>query len=592
MQVDDLGRSKTSKGEWLVYAATEPGVAAAELLPGIFETALAGLPVPRPMRWGASNTEFVRPVHWVLAVHGGKTVNGRVLGIDIGNVTRGHRFMAPAALTLTRASDYLQRLEDEGFVIADFVERRARIERMVNDAAAACGGRAVVSNTLFDEVTALVEWPVAISGGFDDAFLDLPREVIVATLTNHQRYFPVEREDGSLLPAFITLANLESKDPDQVRRGNERVIQPRLADAAFFWATDRKLTLEDRLGQLAHVVYQKGLGSVGDKTERVAALAAHIARETGTDRAPVERAARLAKCDLVTGLVGEFPELQGTMGRYYALADGEPQTVAEAIEEQYLPRFAGDRIAGSEAGQVLSIADRIDTLCGIFALGKKPSGNRDPFGLRRAALGVVRTIVEGGLELDLPGVIRVSLDAQPVAGDSALGAPVYDYIVDRMRAYCLERDGVTAEMFESVRVGEPHSLLDFDARLGAVAAFVGLASAASLAAANKRISNILRKSDDDVSGGPDGGLLQEPAEKALFEALQEARKTVAPLLADRAYTAVLAQLAGLREPVDCFFDEVMVMADDAAVRRNRLSLLAALRDQFLNVADVSRLSIK
>jgi len=590
--IADLGRSKTAKGEWLVYAATVPGVSAAELLPGIFEAALAGLPVPRPMRWGASDAEFVRPVHWVVAVHGGETVAGSVLGVTIRDSTRGHRFMAPAELTRINAANYAQRLEDEGFVVADFAERRARVERMVEEAAAACDGRAVVSDALFDEVTALVEWPVAITGRFDEAFLELPREVIVATLTNHQRYFPVAREDGSLLPAFITLANLESKDPEQVRRGNERVIQPRLADAAFFWATDRKTSLEDRVSQLDQVVYQKGLGSVADKTVRVAALASHIAAELGADPVPVERAARLAKCDLITGLVGEFPELQGTMGRYYALADGEPADVADAIGEQYLPGFAGDRIAAGEAGRILSVAERVDTLCGIFALGKKPSGNRDPFGLRRAALGIVRTIVEGGLELDLPRIIDASFEAQPVAGEAGLGALVYDYIVDRMRAYCIERDGVTAEMFEAVRVRQPKSLLDFTARLGAVAAFVNLESAGSLSAANKRIGNILRKADEHAPGNPDRSLLRESSEKALFEALQEARSAVGPMLDDREYTAALTRLADLRKPVDQFFDDVMVMADDVAVRRNRLALLAALHEQFLNVADVSRLSIK
>ena len=592
VSVDELGRSESEKGEWLSHSAVQPGVSAASLLPGIVEAALAELPIPRPMRWGAHEAEFVRPVHWVIVLHGTQLVDGTVLGLPIGNTTHGHRFMAPEPLLLESSSDYEQRLEEEGFVVADFAERRGRVETGVASAARAVNGSAVSSDELFDEVTALVEWPVPITGRFSEDFLNLPREVIVATLTSHQRYFPIEDDNGALLPAFITLANLESKNPDQVREGNERVIQPRLADAAFFWDADRNASLSDRIGQLDRVVYQKGLGSVGDKSARVAALAGSMATKLGADAGAAERAAVLAKCDLVTGVVGEFPELQGTMGRYYALADGEAPEVADAIGQHYQPRFAGDEIPQGVLGKIVAVADRIDTLCGIFALGKKPSGNRDPFGLRRAALGVVRILVEGELDIDLPAVVEASLAAQPASGSEDTAERVYDYVVERMRAYCLEMDGISAEMFEAVRVRKPRSLVDFASRLNAVAAFVALESSPSLSAANKRIGNILRKAGHAGGREPDAGLFAEDAERRLFDGLSDAVAEVEPLLAERSYTQALARLAELREPVDRFFDDVMVMAEDDTVRLNRLSLLAALREQFLNVADISQLSIK
>ena len=589
--VDELGRTQSDKGEWLSYSSLEPGVATATLLPGIAGAALAELPVPRPMRWGASETEFVRPVHWVVGLHGDEIVEGRLMGLPIGRITRGHRFMSPGPLELRNASDYEGRLEQDGSVVADFDQRRARVEAGVHEAAAALKGRAVSSDALFDEVAALVEWPVAITGQFDKEYLKLPREVIVATLTSHQRYFPVEDDDGALLPAFVTVANLVSRNPELVRDGNERVIQPRLADAVFFWDVDRKTPLADRVGQLEQVVYQKGLGSIGDKASRVAALAERLAVEVGADGAAAARAATLAKCDLVTGVVGEFPELQGTMGRYYALHDNEAPAVTQAIGEHYQPRFAGDDIPASDAGRVVAIADRVDTLCGIFALGKKPSGNRDPFGLRRAALGIVRIVLEGGLDIDLVALIEASLAAQPVDGKDA-AERIYDYVVDRMRAYCLEQEGISAEMFEAVRVRRPRSLLDFQSRLEAVAAFVTLEPSTSLASANKRIGNILRKADYSGQGKPDEALLREQAERDLFVSLKEAVDAVAPMLDERSYTSALQRLAELREPVDRFFDDVMVMDEDKTVRLNRLALLAALREQFLNVGDISQLSIK
>ncbi len=589
--VDDLAREETPKGEWLVHRAIEPGRAAAAILPQCVQLALDGLPIPRRMRWGAREAEFVRPVHWLVMLHGDDVVPGSVLEISSGRVSQGHRFMADALVTLDSPADYPQKLAKPGYVIADFAARRQIISKAVAQAAEAAGGAAIGDSDLYDEVTALVEWPVAVTGRFDPRFLELPKEVIVATLTGHQRYFPVADSDGTLLPVFITVANIESSDPDKVRDGNERVIRPRLADAAFFWEADRRKPLEDYQEGLASVVYQHGLGTLAERSQRVALLAANVAASIGADPVLCQRAAMLAKCDLLTGMVGEFPELQGVMGRYYALADKEPAVIAEAIAEQYLPRFAGDQLPRSDTGRALAIADKLDTLCGIFASGKKPSGNRDPFGLRRAALGLVRVIVELDLEVDLPSLIESSLAVQPAKADATIAAEVYDFIVERMRGWFLESEGGNSEVFEAVRAQRLASLADMNARLDAVAGFVDHDAAESLAAANKRIANILRKSEFQGDTVPDPTLFAEPAEGDLYEALKAARKAVSGLLEVRDYGAVLARLAELREPVDRYFDDVMVMAEDDKIRDNRLALLSGLRAQFLDVADISRLSI-
>jgi len=589
--VRELSRESTPKGEWLVYRATEPGRALAEVFPDCLSRALAGLPIPRRMRWGASEAEFVRPLHWLLALHGREVLPAEALGIRAGRRSRGHRFMAPGEIEFKSAAEYPQKLGKQGRVIASFEERRERIVAAVREAAAAAGGEAVAPAGLFDEVTALTEWPVAVTGRFDERFLELPREVIVATLTSHQRYFPLAEATGKLIPAFVAIANLDSPEPGKVRDGNERVIRPRLADAAFFWDADRAMTLDARRRQLADVVYQQGLGTLGDRSRRIALLAGRVAGELDQDPAVVERAALLAKCDLLTGMVGEFPELQGTMGGYYALADGEPEAVASAIGEQYLPRFAGDELPGSRAGQVLALADKLDTLAGAFATGKKPSGNRDPFGLRRAALGVVRILVERRLDLDLPGLVASGLELQPVEAAEETGRELVDFVVERLRGWYLERNAFTPEMFEAVRARGVPSLVDFDARLHAVAGFVENDAAESLAAANKRIANILRQAGYSGPATPDGRLFAEEAEAELDGALARALEGVRPLLAERRYADALTELARLRGPVDRFFDEVMVMAEDESVRENRLALLARLREQFLDVADISRLSI-
>ncbi|HZD52286.1 MAG TPA: glycine--tRNA ligase subunit beta [Woeseiaceae bacterium] len=590
--VEALGRLKTEKGEWLAGRSVEAGRDAAALLPGLVEDALARLPIPRRMRWGASGIEFVRPVHWVVLLHGPDVVPGRVLGREAGKVTRGHRFLAGGELVIPRPREYASVLE-RGRVLADFGERRRRIVADVERAAVQAGGKPVATDALYDEVTALTEWPVALVGRFDAAYLDLPQEVIIATLTSHQRYFPIGDSCGRLKPEFVVVANLESKDPAQVVDGNERVIRPRLADARFFRDHDRRTALADRIPLLDDILYSRGLGSLRDKSARVARLAVEIAARLGIDATPVERAAMLSRCDLTTGLVGEFPELQGVMGGYYAADAGEPEAVARAIPEMYLPRQAGDALPATGAGQALSLADRLDSLAGHFARGTKPTGNRDPFGLRRAALGVVRILVEQALDLDLTALIASAVADQPVAVPHAaeLGDELYDFIVERLRAWHLERRGTAAEVFEAVRVRRPASLVDFDKRLDAVAAFVELDAAESLAAANKRIANILRQAGRAEHGAVDAGLLGAADERHLWEALRKMEQAVAPLLARHAYREALALLTKLRDPVDRFFDEVLVMSDDAAIRRNRLALLAELRVLFLEIADISRLSI-
>lgn len=594
VDISELSRSTTDKGERLSCDIVEAGSTAADLLPGLIEKALASLPIPRRMRWGAGDAEFVRPVHWVVLMHGSDVIKSSIMGIKTGNKSRGHRFHSKKHVTIKSPGDYLGALEKDGHVIADFEQRRQLLQKGVEAEAQRAGGNVVDGESLYDEVTALVEWPVAIAGSFEDSFLQLPREVVISTLTSHQRYFPVADQSGKLLPRFVTVANLDSKDPDKVRAGNERVIRPRLADAAFFWDNDRRATLDVRREALREVVYQRGLGSVYDKSARTATLAEAIAGAIDADASSVLRAAALAKCDLLSGMVGEFPELQGTMGRYYASADGESQQVADAIGEQYLPRYSGDTLPASIDGQILAVADKLETLAGIFSLGKKPSGNRDPFGLRRAALGVIRISIECGLDLDLSELIAAAVAAQPKTKMDAaqVSDELHGFITERLRRYFLDRDtGLTTETFDAVLARSPKSLVDFERRLQAVQAFTKLEPAASLAAANKRIANILKKAEGPTATTVKEKLLTDPAERELWSALGSAKETVRPLLENREYTAALTALAELRQPVDCFFDDVMVMADDAAIRDNRLALLEDLRSLFLDVADISRLSI-
>ena len=594
VDVAELGRVETEKGAWLVAETVEKGRTTAELLPALIEKSLADLPIPRRMRWGDGEAEFVRPVHWIMLLHGADVIEGSVMGIPCGNTTMGHRFHSNGPIRISKPSAYLQTLEEKGHVIADFEVRRNLVQDGVERMAKQAKGHIVDGDSLYDEVAALVEWPVPVLGNFDEAFLELPREVVISTLTGHQRYFPIADDNDALLPCFVTVANLESREPDKVRDGNERVIRPRLADAAFFWDSDRRKALSTRREALRDVVYQRGLGSLYDKSSRTAEIAASVAASLGMESSAVERAAGLCKCDLLTGMVGEFPDLQGTMGRYYAISDGESDIVATAIGEHYQPRFAGDALPETDEGRVLAIADKLDTLAGIFTIGKKPSGNRDPFGLRRAALGVIRLSIECRLDLDLKALIANSLELQPAGKEDPqeLAESLYTFITDRLRRYFLDRDAdLDTETFDAVMARQPASLVDFELRLQAVQTFLDLDEAQSLASANKRNANILRQAGASETTDISKTLLEEDAERALYDALVSAEVTVRPLLEKRDYTRALRELAALREPVDRFFDDVMVMADDDDVRTNRLALLGGLRALFLDVADISRLSI-
>ncbi len=592
--VDELERVETPKGDWLVFRGTEAGRPAAELLPDLVARSLAGLPIPKRMRWADRDEDFVRPVHWVVMLLDDQVVPAELFGIRTGRDTRGHRFHAPGPFHLASASDYPALIESEGYVIADFAARRRAVETAVREAADARGGTAVLDPELLDEVTSLVEWPVPVAAGFEARFLELPPEVLVATLQSHQRYFPLRGADGALINDFVAVANLESADPAAVREGNERVVRPRLADAAFFWDQDRRLPLAERRAGLRDVVFQNKLGSVFDKTERVAALAAHIGTAIGADPALTRRAAELGKCDLLTEMVGEFPELQGVMGRYYAAHDGEDPLVAAALDDQYRPRFAGDGLPASPVGMAVSMADKLDTLAAIFSIGQRPTGTRDPFGLRRAALGVLRMLIEGGLDLNLPGLIREAAGRVPgVADPDGLAAEVFDYMMDRLRAYYVDGGGevrAPADVFEAVFANRPESPLDFHQRILAVNAFRRLDAAETLAAANKRVSNILKKSGSEAAPEPVEALFEMPEEAALYDRLNAMEPEVSRLLENGRYEEALVRLADLREPVDAFFDTVLVMDEDPAKRRNRLALLARMRKLFMHTADLSRLA--
>jgi glycyl-tRNA synthetase beta chain len=596
---DQLERLTTDKGEYLLYRGTDTGSPATEILPSVIERALAELPIARRMRWGASNYEFVRPVHWLVMLLDADVVPATVYGKKADRFSQGHRFLASQAISLEKAGDYPDVLRESGFVMADFEERKQSIINMTTEIAAPMGASAVYDDSLLNEVTALVEWPVAIAGEFEDRFLDLPREVLISTLQSHQRYFPMEshgtgKAPSALVPRFITISNIESSDPAQIRKGNERVIRPRLEDAAFFWEKDSKRTLESRREELAGIIFQHKLGSVLDKSDRVQALVSSIARSIGADENSAVRAAQLAKCDLVTDMVGEFPDLQGIMGRYYALHDGESRATAVAIEEQYLPRHAGDVLASCAEGQALAIAEKTDTIVSIFGIGQRPTGTRDPFGLRRSALGILRILIEGELDLDLKQLVDIAAGQVPGVEDpSSVSGEVFDYLMERLRAYYTDGVGsvhAPVDIFEAVLARCPVSPLDFHHRIEAVLEFASLPAADSLAAANKRVANILDKTGRSDWDEVDPERLIESEEKILYENLARLSDQLEPLLADRRYRAALEQLATLREPVDAFFDAVMVMDEDQNLRENRLALLNQMRKLFLRTADLSRLA--
>lgn len=572
------------------FSQSVPAKAIADELPAIIEAALGKLPIPKRMRWGASRTEFVRPVKWVVMLLGDQVIECDILGLKAGRNTRGHRFHYNHEITLSQANEYLENLESVGHVIADFEERREKIRAQVEAEGAAINGVAQIDEDLLDEVTALNEWPVALTGRFDERFLDVPSEALISSMKEHQKYFHVTDSNGKLMPFFITIANIESTDPAQVIAGNEKVIRPRLADAAFFFNTDKKRTLESRIEDLKSIVFQKELGTLHDKAVRVAALAKHIAEQLGQDQDKAERAAMLAKTDLMTDMVYEFTDLQGLMGYHYALHDGEDEGVALAQNEQYMPRFAGDELPQSEPGIAVALADRLDTLTGLFGINQPPTGSKDPFALRRASLGVLRIIVERQLNLDLQDLIQVAVNNYAVLpAKDGLVARITDFMLERFRAW-YDDEGIAVEVYLAVHALRPTRPLEFNQRVQAVSHFRTLEEAAALAAANKRVSNILSKQEGSIANSVSESLLQETAEKALAKAVAEKSTQLKPLIALGDFKAVLEQLAELRPVVDTFFDEVMVMADDEAIRNNRLALLSQLRNLFLGVADISALS--
>jgi len=586
--VAQLTQLKTDKGAWLMFRGTERGAPTAGLLADIVNQAVAALPIPKRMRWGTRSAEFVRPVHSVVLLYGETVVPAEVLGLPTGQVTRGHRFMAPRPIVLKSARSYESRLR-RAKVVADFAARRDLIRAGVTAAAAATGSgaTALIQDALLDEVTALVEWPVPIAGRFEQRFLSLPREVVIATIQDHQRYFPVQGADGQLSGGFVTVSNIESRDPAKIREGNERVVRPRLSDAAFFWEQDRKMSLEAHAARLSGVTFQTKLGTYADKTLRITALAQAIGARIGAG-AQVTRAAQLAKADLMTAMVGEFPELQGTMGRYYAEAQGEPPEVAQALEEHYRPRYAGDALPTTKTGQAVALADKIDTLVGIFAIEQRPTGTKDPFGLRRAALGLLRIVLEGGLELDLVELLEKAAAAQPVQRAGVAGE-VYDFIAERLRGLLLEEPGTTQEMLDAVLANRPRSPLDAVTRLQALKEFLLLPEAGILAGINKRIANILRKNSLEHSVNVNPDALTEAAERTLHQVLADLRAPVRKAAEERRYSDSLRSLVALRAPVDDFFERIMVMDENIQRRNNRLALLREVQSLLGGVADLSRL---
>jgi glycyl-tRNA synthetase beta chain len=586
---DQLATLKTDKGEWLCFRQDVQGAATADLIPDIIRQSLAALPIAKRMRWGAGVAEFVRPAHWAVLLFGDAVIDTTILDLPTGSITKGHRFHSPQAITLNSPAEYADKLRNEGQVIANYSERMDAIRAHAERVAASVNGTAHIDPDLLEEVAALVEWPVPVLGGFEARFLELPAEVLITTMQENQKYFPVKNAEGGLLPWFITFSNIDSSRIESVREGNERVVRPRLTDAEFFWNQDRKKTLEDRVPNLANITFQKTLGSLLDKTHRVARLAAHIAGLLEVESAWVERAALLAKADLLTEMVGEFTNLQGTMGRYYALAEGEPADIAAAIEEQYLPKLSGGALPVTSTGQMLALAEKLDTLTGIFSAGLIPTGDKDPYALRRAALGAIRLLVECRLDLDLPVLLAFALEPFAHQFDrDKTQQQVHEFILDRLKGYGLER-GFSHDEFEAVLSIQPPRLLDFFSRLNAVKEFRRLPEAESLAAANKRIRNILRKTEEPVVANVDDHALQDVQEINLLQSARDAREDVLPLLRERNYTAALRRLAELRNDVDAFFDHVMVMSEDAELRKNRLGLLAIVEGLFLDIADISKL---
>ncbi|MDE4015723.1 glycine--tRNA ligase subunit beta [Glaesserella parasuis] len=586
--VEQADRIATDKGEWLVHCAVIEGQPTKNLLVGMISNALAKLPIPKTMRWGDKTEQFVRPVHTVTLLLGDELIEGEILGIASGTTIRGHRFLGEREFQISHADQYPALLKEKGSVVADFNERKALILAKAQEKATALGGVADIEEDLLDEVTSLVEYPNVLAAKFEERFLAVPAEALVYTMKGDQKYFPIYDKEGKLLPHFIFVSNINPEDPSKVIEGNEKVVRPRLTDAEFFFKTDLKQRLEDQLPRLETVLFQQQLGTLRDKTARIEQLAGEIAKQIGADETKAKRAGLLSKCDLMTNMVFEFTDTQGVMGMHYARHDGEDEEVAVALNEQYMPRFAGDELPKSLVASSVALADKFDTLTGIFGIGQAPKGSADPFALRRAALGALRIIVEKNLPLDLSDLVATSAK---LFGDKLTNSNVVEEVVDfmlgRFRAW-YQDEGIAVDVIQAVLARRPTRPADFDARVRAVSHFRTLDSAEALAAANKRVSNILAKADVAI-GAIDLTACVEPAEKALAEAVIALEKEVQPLIAQGDYTAVLDKLASLRQPVDSFFDNVMVNAEDQKLRQNRLAILNTLQNLFLQVADISLL---
>ncbi len=596
VEFDQLERLKTDKGEWLACTQTIAGQSTQQLIPDIIRKSIANLPIAKRMRWGNFTTEFVRPVHWAVLLYGEEIIETEILGLQTSNQTRGHRFHAPQAITIAKPENYAEILLSQGKVIADFEQRKNQIRADAEKAASAVNGIAHIEEDLLEEIAALNEFPVPITGHFDERFLALPAEVLITTMQENQKYFPVKNADCSLRPYFITFSNIESTRPASIQDGNERVVTPRLSDAEFFWKQDRRYSLADFAPRLETIVFQEKLGTVAQKVQRLVKLAEYIAPKINADVELAKRAAFLAKNDLMTEMVGEFGNLQGIMGRYYALADGENPIVAQAIEEHYLPKQAGGAIPERGIGSIVALADKIDTITGIFAVGLIPTGDKDPYALRRAALGVLRILIENKININLSELVAFSYGKNDKqihqlfvkTGQNLNNAlnTVTSFIMERLKGYCLDK-GFTTDEFEAVLAVSPAEPLDFMQRLQAVKAFRQLPEAESLAAANKRILNILKKSESPAAQTV--GKLVESVEIELLELAQKSAADIQPLLEKRDYQATLNRLAELKQPVDAFFDGVMVNCEDLELRANRLALLNLLSEQFLTCADISKL---
>ena len=584
--VDQAERIATDKGEWLVHRAKIEGQPTKNLLNGIVANALAKLPIPKPMRWADKTVQFIRPVHTVTMLLGDELIEGESLGVASARTIRGHRFLGEKEFEIQHADQYPQLLREKGSVVADFNERKAEILAKSQAKATALGGVADIEESLLEEVTSLVEYPNVLAAKFEERFLAVPAEALVYTMKGDQKYFPIYDKDGKLLPHFIFVSNINPEDPTAIIEGNEKVVRPRLTDAEFFFKTDLKQKLVDRLPRLETVLFQQQLGTLKDKTDRIEQLAGEIAKQIGADEAKAKRAGLLSKCDLMTNMVFEFTDTQGVMGMHYARHDGEDEEVAVALNEQYMPRFAGDELPKSLVASAVALADKFDTLTGIFGIGQAPKGSADPFALRRAALGALRIIVEKNLPLDLEDLVKKSatLFGAKLTNQNVV-ADVVDFMLGRFRAW-YQDEGIAVDVIQAVLARRPTRPADFDARVRAVSHFRTLDSAEALAAANKRVSNILAKADTAI-GEINLTDCVESAEKALAEAVLALRTEVQPLIAQGDYTAVLDKLANLRVPVDSFFDNVMVNAEDPALRQNRLAILNTLQELFLQVADIS-----